>query len=180
MICCTSLVSRALSVCIRPENRVTASGSSAASCTASASRLSAPTGVFSSWETLATKSRRIASTRRSRVRSSTSASTSRLLSGATRAVTCSGATARPRAITSSVSRIWPSRRTWRTRSASSCTATWSPLTSPKAYAGAEALTTSSFSSTTRALERSTPSTVAMPAGHGRLLDGGAAAHLRAR
>ena len=29
MICCTSLVSRALSVCIRPENRGTASGSSA-------------------------------------------------------------------------------------------------------------------------------------------------------
>ena len=95
MICCTSRVSRALSVCIRPANRVTASGSSAASCTASASRFSAPTGVFSSWETLATKSRRIASTRRSRVRSSTSASTSRLLSGATRAVTCSGATGPP-------------------------------------------------------------------------------------
>ncbi len=90
MICCTSRVSRPLSVCIRPANRVTASGSSAASCTASASRLSAPTGVFSSWETLATKSRRIDSTRRSRVRSSTRASTSRLLSGATRAVTCSG------------------------------------------------------------------------------------------
>ena len=79
MICCTSRVSRSLSVCIRPANRVTASGSSAASCTASASSLIAPTGVFSSWDTLATKSRRIASTRRSRVRSSTSASTSRLL-----------------------------------------------------------------------------------------------------
>ena len=49
MICWTSRVSRALSVCIRPANRCTASGSSAASCTASASRLSAPTGVFSSW-----------------------------------------------------------------------------------------------------------------------------------
>ena len=41
--------------------------------------VSAPTGVFSSWLTLATKSRRIASTRRSRVRSSTSTSTSREL-----------------------------------------------------------------------------------------------------
>ena len=164
MICWTSRVSRWLSVCMRPANRVTASGSSAASCTASASRLSAPTGVFSSWDTLATKSRRIASTRRSRVRSSTSASTSRLLSGATRAVTCNGATARPRDSTSSVSRICPSRRTCRTSSASSSTATALPRTRPKAYAGAEALSTSSFSSTTRALDRSTESTVAMPGG----------------
>ena len=50
----------------------------------------APTGVFSSWLTLATKSRRIDSTRRSRVRSSTRASTSWQLSGATRAVTWRG------------------------------------------------------------------------------------------
>ena len=76
MICCTSRDSRSDSVSIRPANRRTASGSSAASRTASASSLIAPTGVFSSWETLATKSRRTVSTRRSRVRSSTSASTS--------------------------------------------------------------------------------------------------------
>ena len=44
---------------MRLENRTTASGSSLASATASASRLSAPTGVLSSWLTLATKSRRI-------------------------------------------------------------------------------------------------------------------------
>ena len=88
MICWTKRVSRSLSVRIRAENRCTASGSSAASPTASASRLSAPTGVFSSWLTLATKSRRIASTRRSRVRSSTRTSTSLLPSGATRAATC--------------------------------------------------------------------------------------------
>ena len=76
MICWTSRASRSLSVCIRPANRCTASGSSAASMTASESSWIAPTGVFSSWLTLATKSRRIDSTRRSRVRSSTRASTS--------------------------------------------------------------------------------------------------------
>ena len=86
--------------------------------TASASSRIAPTGVFSSWLTLATKSRRTASTRRSRVRSSTRASTSREPSGATRAVTWRGGRA-GRGISSSVSRIWPSRRTWRTSSASS-------------------------------------------------------------
>ena len=75
MICCTRRVSRSLSVSIRPANRLTASGSSLASATASASSLIAPTGVLSSWLTLATKSRRTASTRRSRVRSSTRAST---------------------------------------------------------------------------------------------------------
>ena len=90
MICCTSRARRSLSVCIRPAKRCTASGSSAASMTASESSLIAPTGVFSSWLTLATKSRRIDSTRRSRVRSSTRARTSWLLSGATRAVTWRG------------------------------------------------------------------------------------------
>ena len=90
MICWTSRLSRSLSVSIRPPNRFTASGSSAASSTASASSRMAPTGVFSSWLTLATKSRRTASTWRSRVRSSTRASTSREPSGATRAVTCRG------------------------------------------------------------------------------------------
>ena len=46
-----------------------------------------PTGVLSSWLTLATKSRRTASTRRASVRSSTSSSTCALPSGATRAAT---------------------------------------------------------------------------------------------
>ena len=85
MICCTSRVRRSLSRCIRPEKRTTASGSSLASATASASRLSAPTGVLSSWLTLATKSRRIDSTRCSRVRSSASTRMRREVSGATRA-----------------------------------------------------------------------------------------------
>ena len=113
MICWTSRVSRSLSVSIRPANRLTASGSSAASVTASASSRIAPTGVFSSWLTLATKSRRTASTRRSRVRSSTSASTSREPSGATRAVTWRDGRLL-RDMSSSVSRICPSRRTCRT------------------------------------------------------------------
>ena len=64
----TSLARRSLSVSIRLANRWTASGSSEASVTASASSRMAPTGVLSSWLTLATKSRRTASTRFSRVR----------------------------------------------------------------------------------------------------------------
>ena len=87
MICWTSRLSRSVSVSIRSANRLTASGSSEASATASDSSRMAPTGVLSSWLTLATKSRRTSSIRRSRVRSSTRASTSRLPSGATRAVT---------------------------------------------------------------------------------------------
>ena len=54
---------------MRPAKRWTASGSSAAPSMASASRASAPTGVFSSCPTLATKSRRTASTRRASVTS---------------------------------------------------------------------------------------------------------------
>ena len=53
MTCWTSRESRSLSISIRSEKRLTASGSSAASCTASASSRIAPTGVFSSWLTLA-------------------------------------------------------------------------------------------------------------------------------
>ena len=143
MICCTSRASRSLSVCIRPANRCTASGSSAASITASESSLIAPTGVLSSWLTLATKSRRIDSTRRSRVRSSTRASTSWELSGATRAVTWRGGSP-GRCMSSSVSRIWPSRRTCRTRSASSRSVISWPRTSPIAMAGAEAFSTVSL------------------------------------
>ena len=85
----TRLVSRVASFCMRPAKRSTASGSSAASRTASESRESAPTGVFSSWLTFATKSRRTASMRRASVRSSTRSSTSREPSGATRAETAS-------------------------------------------------------------------------------------------
>ena len=112
MISWTRLVSRVASICIRPAKRWTASGSSEASITASESSESAPTGVFSSWLTLATKSRRTASIRRASVRSSTSSSTSREPSGATRAETAR-ASPRPaprRGRSSSTWRISPSRR----------------------------------------------------------------------
>src|SRR5664280_122950 len=72
---CTSRPSRSASWRIRPAKRRTA-GSSQASEIASASRDSAPTGVLSSWLTLATKSRRAVSTRRGSVMSSTRMSTS--------------------------------------------------------------------------------------------------------
>ena len=70
MIWATRSVSRADSTPIRLANLRTASGSSAASSTASASSEIAPIGVFSSWLTLATKSRRICSIRRAAVWSS--------------------------------------------------------------------------------------------------------------
>ncbi len=73
---CTRLVSLLASWRIRPANRLTASGSSAASSTVSASSASAPTGVLSSWLVLATKSLRTSSTRRRSVWSSTSSKTS--------------------------------------------------------------------------------------------------------
>ena len=57
----TSRPSRSASCAMRPAKRCTASGSSAACSIASARRASAPTGVFSSCPTLATKSRRTAS-----------------------------------------------------------------------------------------------------------------------
>ena len=139
MTCWTRWVSRSLSVSIRLANRCTASGSSAASCTASASSLIAPTGVFSSWLTLATKSRRTASTRRSRVRSSTRARTRREPSGATRALTLRGGPD-VRVTISSASRIWPSRRTSWTRVLSSSETRLVPRTKPMANAGADALT----------------------------------------
>ena len=67
-------------------------------------------------------------------------------------------------MSSSVSRICPSRRTLRTTSASSAETSLLPRTSPSAYAGADALSTSSLSSTTTALDRSTESTVPTPSG----------------
>ena len=63
MMSWTRAASRADSLCMRLANRRTASGSSADDSSASASSEMAPTGVFSSWETLATKSLRISSVR---------------------------------------------------------------------------------------------------------------------
>ena len=66
---------RSASWAMRAAKRCTASGSSAAPSMASASSDSAPTGVFSSWPTLATKSRRTASVRRVSVTSSSTRAT---------------------------------------------------------------------------------------------------------
>ena len=151
MICWTRRPSRPPSIFIRLAKCCTASGSSAASWTASASRVSAPIGVLSSWETLATKSRRIASTCFSRVRSSASTRTSRLLSAATRACTCRGGA---RALDVEVDHpglavaAYLPDQVAQLRHGSS-----EPWTSPIAYAGAEAWSTWSSSSTTSALER---------------------------
>ena len=73
----TSFASRPPSCWMRAAKRCTASGSSAASWIASASRVSPPTGVFSSWETLATKSRRTLSSRRCSLSSASSRQTPR-------------------------------------------------------------------------------------------------------
>ncbi len=134
--------------------------------TASESRESAPTGVFSSWLTLATKSRRTASMRRASVRSSTSSSTSREPSGATRAET---ARASPRPVprrgrSSSTCRISPSRLVSRAIWSMGSTASLPPRTRPRAYAAELALTTASASSRTTAEERSTDRTVSTPGG----------------
>ena len=59
----TMLASRFDSVTIFSANLCTVSGSSAEANSASASTPIAPTGVLSSWLTLATKSRRVASIR---------------------------------------------------------------------------------------------------------------------
>ena len=63
---------RNASVCIRSASRRDTAGSSS-SCMVSASRPSAPTGLLSSWLMLATKSRRMASSRRRSVTSSITA-----------------------------------------------------------------------------------------------------------
>ena len=162
MICCTRRVSRSLSPCMRPANRTTASGSSFASATASASRLSAPIGVLSSWLTLATKSRRMASTRCASVRSSARTTISRDVSGATRAWIC---VALPRRWSSrtSASRTWPSRRTWWTRVMSS-SGRRSSRTRPIATAGADAWRTVSSASTITADDDRTESTASAPGG----------------
>ena len=164
MISLTSRPSRDASTRIRPEKRCTASGSSDASATASASTVRAPIGVFSSWLTLTTKSFRIASSRRSRVRSSTSTSTSWLPSGATRALTYWVAPSRPRTISRSRCRISPSRRTCRTIVRSSSTTSRLARTMPSTCAGALACSTWSSGPITTAELRSTDSTVATPGG----------------
>ena len=161
--CWTMTVSRSLSITIRSEKRLTASGSSAASWTASASSRIAPTGVLSSWLTLATKSRRTSSTRRSRVRSSTRASTRREPRGATRTVTCRAG--RGRGASPARSRGSGRRGVPRSTNVASSEVTSDvPRTRPIAYAGADAFSTTSESSTMTALLRSTDRTAATAGG----------------
>ena len=101
---------------MRWANRSTASGSSLAPSTASASSEMPPTGVFSSWLTFATKSRRISSTRRAWVWSSARISTCETAIGATRTrITTDAVVFGLRVSSSSASRIMPSRRTCRAR-----------------------------------------------------------------
>ncbi|CAB4701705.1 unannotated protein [freshwater metagenome] len=69
---------------MRSAKRRTCAASSLAASTASAKRASAPTGVFNSWLTLATKSRRTASTLRSSAKSSISTSSAPVPRAATR------------------------------------------------------------------------------------------------
>ena len=165
MTSCTRRASRSDSCCIRPANRRTASGSSAASVSASASSDIAPTGVLSSWLTFATKSRRTASTRRASVRSSTSTRTRVEPSGATRASTSRVAEPNgPRRSSSSASRISPSRRTARTSSSSSSDSSRCSRTRPKEYAAGLARTTWSAASRTTVEDRSSARTSATPAG----------------
>ena len=80
----TMLPSRVDSVTIFSPKWCTDAGSSADSSSASASRLSAPTGVFSSWLTLATKSRRVASIRACSVSSSANTTARRWSSSVSR------------------------------------------------------------------------------------------------
>src|SRR5690348_2094978 len=136
----------------------------------SASRASAPTGVFSSWLMLATKSRRTSSTRRLSVWSSAS---SRIRPPPPRAAP-SGATRTAKLVrlppnalpdtSISPSRISPSRRTWRASARSSPFMSWSPSPRPKERAAALARSTRSGLSSTTAEEESTDSTDAIPGG----------------
>src|SRR6478672_3508048 len=162
----TRRVSRSDSTLIRLAKRATASGSSCASSTASASSEMPPTGVFSSWLTLARKSRRISSTRAALDRSSTRRSTWSAPRGATRAATTRRPSPIPFCRVSSASRMIPSRRTARARwSSSGCTSSW-PRTSPCATAAGELLTTRSEESTRMPLERRTAMTSPTPGGSG--------------
>src|SRR6478736_3591147 len=171
----TSRVRRSDSTLIRFAKRATASGSSCASSTASASRERPPTGVLSSWLTLARKSRRISSTRAALERSSTRRSTWSAPRGATRAATTRRPSPMPFCRVSSASRMTPSRRTARARwSSSGWTSSW-PRTKPWATAAGELLTTRSDESTRMPLERSTAMTSPTPGGSGGAGGGGISA-----
>lgn len=123
-----------------------------------------PTGVFSSWETLAMKSRRTSSTRRAWVRSSTSSRMCWEPSGATRTSRASvPSPIGPRGTCSSTSRMTWSRRTPRATSRSAACARSASRTSPSGAADGVCMTTASELSMTIAMLPSTASTSATPA-----------------
>ena len=159
----TSRDSRRASTVIRSAKRRTEAGSSLDSLMASASRLKAPTGVLSSWLTLATKSRRTASTRCASVTSSrtmTISPSGKLMTrtradgpALSRRGSRSGGSARAGRVTSR-SRVCPSARTARTRALSTVASRRPPRTTPSPRAAWLAITTRSRSSSTTTPEGS--------------------------
>ena len=126
---------REASICMRSAKWRTWSASSLADSTASASSARAPTGVFNSWLTLATKSLRTTSTRRSSARSSIKTRIAPVPNGATR--TRSSSSSRPsggRRTRISCSRACPSSTTRSMRWLTSGTVTSPRLTKPRALA----------------------------------------------
>ena len=158
----TRVARRCASLVIRPAKRATASGSSAQASTDSARSERAATGVFSSWLTFATKSRRTSSTRRASVLSATRTRTCSSASGAIRAAS-RRFVPRRRGISTSMSRIRRSAATW-------CTARVSPAwvrrpsrTSPSAVAvGLDRTIRSARSRTTEADRRTARTSSASP------------------
>ena len=136
MICWTSSPRRVLSTSMRPAKWRTASGSSAASWTVSASTWRAPTGVLSSWEMLATRSRLDSSTRMRALRSSPTTRTASRARGRMRTWSWrEGASSAAPSITSR-SAPSPVRRAARTASSTSAMPMRVPRTSPMVRAGA--------------------------------------------
>ena len=137
------------STIIRSAKRCTLSLSSAELRMASARSASAPTGVLSSWLTLATKSRRTASTRRSSARSSTRTTNVPDDSGAT--VARRSSMPRPSGgRRTRISRSWGTPRSaqaWMS-SCTSATASASRRTSPRASARGVVRSTLPSASTT--------------------------------
>ena len=154
MIWLMSSANRAVSRWSRPEKRSTASGSSRAAANASDSTLMAPMGVFSSWEMLATKSRRTASTRRSPDSSTPRTSTRSFPRGRTCAATSSRSVPGWASLTMVPSNGRPDARTSRTVTRSSGKPTRLPRARLSASPASFTTTISSCGPTSRAPSRS--------------------------
>ena len=112
----------------RSSSSVESAATSVASSSASASNCRAPTGVFSSWLTLATKSRRTRATRCASVTSAASTVTYPSPSATARMCTPSGSRPPPRGRSSSTSRRVPVRRACPARVRTTVCATGAPPT----------------------------------------------------